>query len=192
YDELKSILKQELHAAPSAATRELARAIAGLGSEEDDSGQGSALDARCPQSARREAQSAELSAPRAPGASRFAPGAPLPTAGTHEVGVCQGPPPAVAGTRGRPPTGLEPVGGAVPLGSPFYVVRSADVEFQQAVERGDSIVLVKGARQVGKTSLLARQLQQAREAGARVVFTDFQLLSEAHLCSAEALVPILG
>src|SRR5262249_41658853 len=63
-----------------------------------------------------------------------------------------------------------------------------------AVERGDSIVLVKGARQVGKTSLLARQLQQARTAHppARVVFTDLQLLSEDHLISAEALFHVLG
>jgi hypothetical protein len=37
-------------------------------------------------------------------------------------------------------------------------------------------VLVKGARQMGKTSLLARGLQTAREQGARVVLTDFQKL----------------
>ncbi len=61
---------------------------------------------------------------------------------------------------------LEPVGGAVPLDSMFYVVRPADEEFRMAIARRDSIVLVKGARQMGKTSLLARGLQQAREAGA--------------------------
>ena len=44
------------------------------------------------------------------------------------------------------------VGGAVPLGSPFYIERPADGEFRAAVTRGDSIVLVKGARQVGKSS----------------------------------------
>jgi eukaryotic-like serine/threonine-protein kinase len=54
---------------------------------------------------------------------------------------------------------LEPVGGAVPLDSKFYIVRSTDSEFQSAIARQDSIVLVKGARQVGKTSLLARGLQ---------------------------------
>jgi serine/threonine protein kinase len=72
---------------------------------------------------------------------------------------------------------LEPDGGAVPLDSAFYVVRPTDAEFQAAIARRDSIVLVKGARQVGKTSLLARGLQQAREAGAKVVITDFQSLS---------------
>ena len=53
----------------------------------------------------------------------------------------------------------------------------------------DSIVLVKGARQMGKTSLLARGLQQAREAGARVVLTDFRSSTPPHLESAERALP---
>jgi serine/threonine protein kinase len=83
--------------------------------------------------------------------------------------------------------GLEPVGGAVPLNSKFYIVRATDVEFRCAIARQDSLVLLKGARQVGKTSLLARGLQQAREAGAAVVLTDFQTLNAVHLESADAL-----
>jgi hypothetical protein len=79
---------------------------------------------------------------------------------------------------------LEPAGGAVPLDSKFYIVRPADEEFHAAIARRDSIVLVKGARQMGKTSLLARGLQQARESGAKVVLTDFQKLTEAHLSSS--------
>jgi len=82
---------------------------------------------------------------------------------------------------------VEPVGGAVPLDSPFYVERRADAELQRAILRRDSIVLLKGPRQVGKTSLLARGLQQAREAGAGVVLSDFQKLTEAHLATAETL-----
>jgi serine/threonine protein kinase len=81
---------------------------------------------------------------------------------------------------------LEPVGGAVPLASAFYVVRPTDAEFCDAIARRDSIVLVKGARQMGKTSLLARGLQRARELGARVVVSDFQTLSEGQLGSAES------
>ncbi len=81
---------------------------------------------------------------------------------------------------------LEPVGGAVPLDSHFYIVRPADTQFQAAVSRRDSVVLVKGARQMGKTSLLARALQHAREAGDRVVFTDFQKLNASQLKSPEA------
>jgi serine/threonine protein kinase len=44
-----------------------------------------------------------------------------------------------------PRRGREPVGGAVPLDSEFYIVRPADEEFRAAIARGDSIVLVKGA-----------------------------------------------
>lgn len=87
---------------------------------------------------------------------------------------------------------FEPVGGAVPLDSPFYIVRAADAQFQSAIARRDGIVLVKGARQVGKTSLLARGLEKAREAGATVALTDFQMLNAAHLQSADALLLALA
>jgi DNA-binding SARP family transcriptional activator len=84
-------------------------------------------------------------------------------------------------------SGLEPEGGAVPLDSPFYITRPTDSEFQQAIQRNDSIVLVKGARQIGKTSLLARGLQQSRERGAKVILTDIQKLTDSQLETAEAL-----
>jgi serine/threonine protein kinase len=83
---------------------------------------------------------------------------------------------------------LEPVGGAVPLDSDFYIVRPTDEKFHAAITRQDSIVLVKGARQVGKTSLLARGLQKAREAGAKVVLTDFQSLSSEYLEALDKLL----
>jgi serine/threonine protein kinase len=75
--------------------------------------------------------------------------------------------------------------GAVPLNSNFYIVRDTDEDFLQAIRRRDSIVLVKGARQMGKTSLLARGLQQARQAGTAVVLTDFQKLNAEQLESIE-------
>ena len=87
---------------------------------------------------------------------------------------------------------LETVGGAVPLDSQFYVVRSTDEEFHDAIARQDSIVLIKGARQMGKTSLMARGLQEARKAGAKVVLTDFQKLNAAHLESVEKLLLTLA
>jgi DNA-binding SARP family transcriptional activator len=82
---------------------------------------------------------------------------------------------------------LEPEGGAVPLGSPFYLERPADTQFHAAIGRGDSIVLVKGPRQIGKTSLLARGLHRARAAGARVVMTDLQKLAPEQMESPAAL-----
>jgi DNA-binding winged helix-turn-helix (wHTH) protein len=87
---------------------------------------------------------------------------------------------------------LEPVGGAMPLGSSFYMVRPEDEQLHDALGRQDSVVLIKGARQIGKTSMLARGIQDAREAGARVVLTDFQDLASSDLTSSEALFLTLG
>ena len=87
---------------------------------------------------------------------------------------------------------LEPPGGAVALDSGFYIVRPADQEFHSAIARQDSIVLVKGPRQVGKTSLLARGLQKAREAGAHVVLSDFQNLNASCLQSIDRLFQVLA
>jgi DNA-binding winged helix-turn-helix (wHTH) protein len=78
-------------------------------------------------------------------------------------------------------------GGAMPLHSNFYIERQTDREFHHALARRDSIVLVKGARQVGKTSLLARGMQQMREAGAAVVLTDLQHLTSTSLETVEKL-----
>jgi DNA-binding SARP family transcriptional activator len=86
----------------------------------------------------------------------------------------------------------EPVGGAVPLGSRFYVVRPADGKLAAAIGRRDSIILINGPRQVGKTSLLARGLQQGRQDGMRVALTDLDRLNAAHLESADALLLALA
>ncbi len=82
---------------------------------------------------------------------------------------------------------LEAIGGAVPLDSKFYIERKADLEFETAIKRRDSIILIKGGRQMGKTSLLARGMQQAREAGVKVIQTDFQTFNESHMASLDAL-----
>ncbi len=83
-------------------------------------------------------------------------------------------------------------GGGMPPDAKLYIVRDTDEEFLRAVQRRDSIVLVKGARQMGKTSLLARGVHQARKAGARVVVTDFQILNATHLASIDALFQALA
>jgi len=85
------------------------------------------------------------------------------------------------------PIKLESVGGALPLASKFYIFRPTDEDLRAAITRNDSIVLIKGARQMGKTSLMARGLHEARAEGARVVLTDFQKLNADHLQTAEAL-----
>ncbi len=93
-----------------------------------------------------------------------------------------------------PPSGLslEPVGGAVPPDSPFYVQRACDSEFALALDGQESIILVKGARQIGKTSLLAQGAKRSREAGLRVIVTDFQKFNTAQMRSDEAFYRLLA
>ncbi len=70
------------------------------------------------------------------------------------------------------PASVEPVGGAMPLASPFYLERPEDAIFHAALGRRDGIIRIKGQYQTGKTSLMSRGLDQARQAGAKVIVTD--------------------
>lgn len=87
---------------------------------------------------------------------------------------------------------LEAVGGAVSLGAKFYIERPVDEQFKQAILRRDTIVLLKGARQVGKTSLLARGLDVARQQGFQIVFTDFQKFIDTQLQDLESFFIAVG
>ena len=80
----------------------------------------------------------------------------------------------------------------MPLDSAFYIERSTDEDFHRALEHRDSIVLVEGARQMGKTSLVSRGLQRARMNGAKVTCTDFQKLNSSDLTSLESFFMTLG
>ena len=77
-------------------------------------------------------------------------------------------------------------GGAEALDSPYYVERPSDRRFFEAIDQQDSIVLLKGARQMGKTSLLARGLKYARDKGKKVIACDLQR-NQGNLTSAESL-----
>lgn len=84
-------------------------------------------------------------------------------------------------------------GGTVPLDSPYYIVQPADLEFRAALESQEEfIVCVKGARQMGKTSLLARGMQQARKAGIKVASVDFMRLNQTALADIDSLYKGLG
>lgn len=106
----------------------------------------------------------------------------------------QGAPMPVPVTRESTASGLElePLGGAVPLDSKYYVVRRGDRELKSAIERAESVILVSGARQTGKTSMLARALANARANGAKVLLTDFQSVELSRLSSLEALLLALS
>lgn len=87
---------------------------------------------------------------------------------------------------------LVPPTGVLDLGSSFYLVRPTDHDFRAALARRDSIVRVRGARQMGKTSLLARGLQEARRAGARVILTDLQVFNARQLDSVDGFLLALA
>lgn len=93
-----------------------------------------------------------------------------------------------------PPTPLHvrPTSGCMPIDAQSYILRPSDAALAAALGRRDTIVLIKGARQMGKTSLLARGLAQAGAGGARVVETDFQKLNREQLDSSQALFDALG
>ncbi|MGO9267714.1 MAG: AAA-like domain-containing protein [Candidatus Binataceae bacterium] len=82
--------------------------------------------------------------------------------------------------------------GGLPLDSNFYLERSMDRTFHAAIDRRDSLILLSGSRQAGKTSLLARGGQHARKVGARFAFTDFQGLNRSELESLDAFYEALG
>jgi DNA-binding SARP family transcriptional activator len=86
----------------------------------------------------------------------------------------------------------ESSGGAVPIGSPFYVVRDCDQILKRAIARREGTVLVHGARQVGKTSLLYRVLSEARASGVNVAIADFQVLSRSQLTNADSFCRALA
>jgi hypothetical protein len=87
---------------------------------------------------------------------------------------------------------VSPPAGALALDYPFYMTRPTDREFQEAVTRHDSFILIRGARQMGKTSLLNRGLQAARQAGCRVAVTDLQALNAVDLANVETFYRCLG
>jgi hypothetical protein len=82
--------------------------------------------------------------------------------------------------------------GAVQLDSPFYVRRVADTDVSRLVCQSGVTVLVKGPRQVGKTSLLARAQALAKSRGHRTVYLDFQLIDEAHFQSLRSVLLYFG
>lgn len=81
----------------------------------------------------------------------------------------------------------EPHAGAVTLDSACYITRASDALFHAAIARQEAIVLLRGPRQGGKTSLLARGLEQARQSGACVVVTDFEKLGAQETETHDAL-----
>jgi hypothetical protein len=84
--------------------------------------------------------------------------------------------------------------GPVPLDSRFYIERSADLKVRAAIAAGKGqTIVIKGGRQSGKSSLMARCRDLARERGYATSLIDFQGdLDEGHLASLRSLLWHMG
>ena len=69
---------------------------------------------------------------------------------------------------------LPTVGGAVAPTSPFYIAREADALAARLIKQGGVTLAIRGARQIGKSSLLSSIIAQSREAGKHVGYINFQ------------------
>jgi hypothetical protein len=87
---------------------------------------------------------------------------------------------------------LEVPGGAVKLRDRFYVRREADAHFEREVARQGSTTTIRAARQTGKSSLLIRGVQHARERGARVVYLDMARVDQEYLKKPELFLRYLA
>ena len=84
---------------------------------------------------------------------------------------------------------LEPAEGTMAAESRFYIEREGDAVVRRALERQGVTITIKGPRQMGKSSLLMRVKQQAREAGREVVYIDFQQFDQEVLADADRFYP---
>ena len=80
---------------------------------------------------------------------------------------------------------LEPPEGSMAADSEFYIQRAEDAVALSALQRQGGTVTILGPRQMGKSSLLIRTMNQAREQKKHVAFLDFQRLETAALQQAD-------
>ena len=77
-------------------------------------------------------------------------------------------------------------GGQVPLDSAFYIERpSIEVRCYEEILKPGALIRITAPRQMGKSSLMLRILNHAREQGYQVVSLDFQLLDRSSLNSLD-------
>ncbi|MCP4656923.1 MAG: AAA family ATPase, partial [bacterium] len=87
-----------------------------------------------------------------------------------------------SGSELPPPGSLPPVpGGMMAISDPFYVARDSDQTALLLIRRPGQTIVISGPGQIGKSSLLARVVAAAGEAGKRVALVDFSLFDRSTL-----------
>ena len=82
--------------------------------------------------------------------------------------------------------------GTVKLDSPFYVKRKADPEIIEQIQKKGTTVIVKGPRQMGKSSLLVRAQAEAKKHRQQCCYLDFQFIDQSHLTGLDNLFQYLA
>jgi len=100
----------------------------------------------------------------------------------------------VTESRGAPLPSADPriETGGLQLDSPFYVRRATDETAERLATQSGATILIKGPRQVGKTSLAARARAAAERNGQRTCYIDFQLIDESRLRDSGTLLKYLA
>jgi hypothetical protein len=76
---------------------------------------------------------------------------------------------------------LKRPGGGIKSTDPFYIRRDADDRVVDAADNVGETVVIKGPRQMGKTSLLNRYREECLSRGKKQAFVDFQIFSNHDL-----------
>jgi hypothetical protein len=75
--------------------------------------------------------------------------------------------------------------GTMDVESNFYVEREKDALVSNTIQQRGVTIIIKGPRQMGKSSMLNRMMARASKSGKRVVFLDFQLFSKTDLLDSK-------
>ena len=80
---------------------------------------------------------------------------------------------------------LEAPGGVVKLRDNFYIERRADEQLKREVAKQGSTTTIRASRQTGKSSLLVRGVNYAREQGAKIVNLDLQRIDSDRMADPD-------
>jgi len=95
------------------------------------------------------------------------------------------PPAAIAGRQPVYAAPLPPPGGALDLEDSWYVTRDSDQTALSLIRQRGQTLIIKGPRQMGKSSLLVRVVAEAMNAKKQVALLDFQLLDQETKASSD-------
>ncbi|MDX1521881.1 MAG: AAA-like domain-containing protein, partial [Anaerolineae bacterium] len=80
---------------------------------------------------------------------------------------------------------MEAPGGVVKLRDKFYVERQADAQLRREIVKAGTTTTIRASRQTGKSSLLVRGINHAKEHGAKIAMIDLQRMDTDRLTSPD-------